>query len=113
MGLTPRMADALQAVTEHVAMHGVMPSRSSLAAKLGCNKTDANRLMLALVERGLLSNVSLGGPLSGFGREGVCVFVPAHVAADLARFCVDNSENVSSVVADAIVLHLDQFGGEQ
>jgi hypothetical protein len=111
MGLTPRMAEALRAITGHVALHGVMPSRSTLAAALGCNKTNATRLMLALVERGELNSVTRGGPLAGFGREGVSVFVPAHVAAELAAFCVKNSEKITAVVADAIALHLDQLGG--
>jgi len=55
--------------------------------------------------------VTRGGPLAGFGRDGVSVFVPAHVAAELAAFCVKNSEKVAAVVADAITLHLDQLGG--
>ena len=35
---------------------------------------------------------------------------PAHVAAELAAFCVKNSEKITAVVADAIALHLDQLG---
>ena len=112
MGLTPRMAECLRAITEHVALHGAMPSRRTLAALLGCNATNATRLAHALIERGELSSMTPGGPLSGFGRDGVAVFVPAHVAAALAAFCVAHSEKLTAVVADAIVLHIDQLGGD-
>ncbi|MGC2780701.1 MAG: hypothetical protein WA418_34200, partial [Bradyrhizobium sp.] len=71
VGLTPRMAEALRAITEHVALHGVMPSRRLLAAKLGRNPNNANRLIHALIERGELSAMTPGGPLSGFGHQGV------------------------------------------
>lgn len=108
-GLTKRMREALEAITAHVAAHGVMPSRSSLAACLGCNRNNANRLMGALVERGEVNSVSTGGALAGFGRDGVAVFVPSHIAAQLAAFCLSNSERISAVVADAITLHIDQI----
>jgi hypothetical protein len=107
--LTKRMKEALDAITQHVALHGAMPSRSSLAASIGCNRNNANRLMGSLVERGEVNSVSTGGALAGFGGEGVAIFVPAHVAAQLAAFCLANSERVSAVVADAISLHLDQM----
>jgi DNA-binding transcriptional regulator YhcF (GntR family) len=107
--LTKRMLEALQAITAHVAAHGVMPSRRSLAAALGCNRNNANRLMGSLVERGEVNSVSTGGALSGFGRDGVAVFVPSHIAAQLAAFCLANSEKIGAVVADAIALHLDQL----
>lgn len=109
--LTQRMKDALDAITAHVALHGVMPSRSSLAAAIGCNRNNANRLIGSLVERGEVNSVSTGGALAGFGRDGVSVFVPSHIAAALAGFCHANSEKVSAVVADAITLHLDQCEG--
>lgn len=108
IGLTARMKVALEAITSHVAMHGVMPSRSSLAATLGCGKNNANRLMQSLVERGEVNSVSTGGALSGFGRDGVAIFVPSHIAAQLAAYCLTDSERVGDVVADAILLHLDQ-----
>lgn len=109
VGLTKRMKDALEAITAHVAIHGVMPSRSMLAAALGCNRNNANRLMGALVERGEVNSVSTGGALSGFGRDGVAIFVPSHVAAHLAAFCLANTEKIGAVVADAIELHIDQL----
>lgn len=109
MGLTPRMKDALDAITRHVALHGVMPSRSSLASALGCNKTNAVRLIGSLIERGEVNSLTPGGPLSGFGRDGIAVLVPAHIAAPLAMYCADNSERIAAVVADAITLHLDQL----
>ncbi|BAL77060.1 LexA family protein [Bradyrhizobium cosmicum] len=112
MGLTSRQAAALAAITEHVALHGVMPSRRTLAKALGCNPNNAARLARALVERGELNAVSQGGALSGFGSTGVAVFVPPHLAALLAAFCVENGERLTSVVADAIALHLDELGGE-
>jgi DNA-binding transcriptional regulator YhcF (GntR family) len=107
------MKDALQAITAHVAMHGVMPSRRSLATALGCNPNNANRLMGSLVERGEVNSVSTGGALSGFGRDGVAVFVPSHIAAQLAAFCLANSEKIGAVVADAITLHLDHCESQQ
>jgi hypothetical protein len=108
IGLTKRMKAALEAITSRVAMHGAMPSRSMLAQALGCNRNNANRLMGSLVERGEVNSVSTGGALSGFGRDGIAIFVPAHVAAHLAAFCLVNQERISAVVADAITLHLDQ-----
>jgi DNA-binding transcriptional regulator YhcF (GntR family) len=109
--LTRRMKEALEAIMAHVANHGAMPSRSSLAAAIGCNRNNANRLMGSLVERGEVNSVSTGGALAGFGRDGVAIFVPPHIAAQLAAFCLANSEKISAVVADAITLHLDQFEG--
>src|SRR5882724_1509415 len=110
MGLTTRMKDALEAITAHVALHGIMPSRSMLAAALGCHKNNANRLMASLVERGEVASLTPGGPLSGFGGGGVAVFIAPHLAARLAAFCAANSEKITAVVADAIVLHLDEMG---
>jgi SOS-response transcriptional repressor LexA len=109
MGLTLRMREALKAITEHVALHGVMPSRRVLAERLGCNATNASRLIHSLVERGELSSLTPGGPLSGFGHQGVAVMVPAHVAASLAAFCLAQGERLTSVTADAIALHIDQL----
>lgn len=112
MGLTSRQAAALVAITEHVALHGVMPSRRTLAKALNCNPNNAARLAHGLVERGEVCAVSKGGALSGFGSAGVAVFIPPHLAAQLAAFCIDNSERLTSVVADAVALHLDALGGE-
>lgn len=110
MGLTPRMKAALDAITLHVSLHGVMPSRSVLASAMGCSKNNAQRLIAGLVERDELNTVTRGGALSGFGGAGVAVFVPAHLAAALATFCAANAERIPAVVADAISLHLDQLG---
>jgi DNA-binding transcriptional regulator YhcF (GntR family) len=107
--LTQRLKETLEAITRYVALHGVMPSRRALAACMGCAPNNANRLMHSLVERGELNSVSTGGALSGFGRDGVAVFVPSHIAASLAEFCLANSERIGAVVADAITLHLDQM----
>lgn len=111
MGLTPRMKAALEAITVHVSLHGVMPSRRSLAIALNCKPNNANRLMGSLIERGEINSLTPGGALTGFGRDGVAVFIPAHMAAQLASFCAANSEKITAVVADAIALHLDQLGG--
>ncbi len=111
MGLTERQRDALAAITEFAARHGVMPSRRQLATALGCNPNNANRLIAGLVERGMLNSISPGGMLSGFGSEGVAVFIPAHVAAALAAYCAANGERVPAVVADAVTLHLDAVAG--
>lgn len=111
MGLTPRMKAALDAIVTHVGLHGVMPSRSMLASALACNKNNANRLMTSLVERGEINSLTPGGALTGFGSAGIAVFIPAHLAAQLAGFCAINSEKITAVVADAIALHLDQLDG--
>lgn len=112
MGLTARMRDALAAITEFVARHGAMPSRSLLAEAMGCNKNNANRLMQGLVERGELSTTSRGGALAGFGRAGVLVSIRPHIAARLAAYCAANGERVTGVADDAIELHLDQLQGD-
>jgi hypothetical protein len=39
----------------------------------------------------------------------VAVFIPSHIAAQLAAFCLENSERIAAVVADAVALHLDQM----
>lgn len=111
MGLTQRQTETLKAITEYVACHGVMPSRRALAAHIQRAPNSANQQMQALVERGELNTITPGGALSGFGREGVAVFIPSHIAAILAAFCLEHSEKVTAVVADAIVLHLDQARG--
>lgn len=111
MGLTARQAEALQAITAFVGRHGVMPSRSQLAMSIGCNKTGAVQLITRLVERGEVSSLTPGGPLSGFGRGSVAVLLPPHIAAKLSDYCAQNGERVPAVVADAIVLHLDALAG--
>lgn len=111
MGLTARQNEALHQIVAHVGRHGIMPSRRMLAAELHCQPNNANRLMTALVERGEVNAISPGGALTGFGRDGVAVFIPAHIAADLANYCATHGEKVVAFVADAIVLHLDQIGG--
>lgn len=108
--MTPRMKQALEAITVHVGLHGVMPSRAMLASALACNKNNANRLMQSLVERGEINSMTPGGALTGFGRDGVAIFIPTHLAAQLASFCATNSEKVQAVVVDAIALHLDHLG---
>lgn len=111
MGLTARQNEALQQIVAHVGRHGILPSRRMLAAELHCQPNNANRLMASLVERGELNAMTPGGPLTGFGRDGVAVFVPAHIAADLANYCAVHGEKVVAVVADAIALHLDHLAG--
>ncbi|MBN8987448.1 MAG: ABC transporter permease [Rhizobiales bacterium] len=111
MGLTARQKAALDAITAHVGRHGVMPSRSTLAEAMGCSKNNAARLIQGLVARDELNTVTRGGALSGFGGAGVSVFVPAYLAAQLAAFCAANAERIPAVVADAIMLHLDQLAG--
>lgn len=61
MGLTPRMKAALEAITVHVSLHGVMPSRRSLAIALDCKPNNANRLMGSLIERGEINSLTPGG----------------------------------------------------
>jgi hypothetical protein len=112
IGLTQRMREALAAIIGYVGCHGVLPSRASLAQALGCSKNNANRLMASLVERGELASYGRGGPLAGFGSDGVAVFVPPDVAARLAAFCAGRDERVPAVVADAVMLHLDELEGE-
>lgn len=109
VGLTVKQAAALDAITVFVGRHGVMPSRRQLAAELGCGVDNAQQLITRLIERRHLSTLTAGGQLSGFGQDGVAVFVPAHLAAQLAAFCAARSERVTAVVADAIALHLDQL----
>ncbi len=107
MGLTAKQRVALDAVVLHVALHGAMPSRAVLAAQLGCNKNNAQRLITQLIIRAELHSASPGGVLAGFGSAGVAVYVPSDIAARLARYCAANGERVPAVVADAIALHLD------
>lgn len=93
VGLTEAQANALAAITAFVGRHGAMPSRTQLAAELGCGHNNAQQMITRLIERGHLSTATPGGLLAGFGRDGVLVSVPAHVAAR------------------AITLHLDQVEG--
>lgn len=111
MGLTARMRATLDAITAYVARHGVMPSRRTLAAAMETSLNNSTRLTMSLIERGELNTATPGGVLTGFGSEGVAVFIPAHLASQLAAFCANNSERVTAVVADAVALHLDQMGG--
>ncbi|MGY3527716.1 ABC transporter permease [Bradyrhizobium sp. USDA 4452] len=111
MGLTRRMVDALAAITEFVGRHGAMPSRRTLAEAMRCSPNNANRLMQGLVERGELSTVSQGGPLAGFGREGVLISVRPHTAARLAAFALATGDRMTAVADDAINLHIDQAEG--
>lgn len=111
VGLTAKQKETLDAITAFVGRHGAMPSRRQLAAELGCSPNNATQLITRLIERRLVSTVTPGGALSGFGGEGVSVFVPAHLVAQVAVYCADNAERVSAVVADAIALHLDQLAG--
>lgn len=117
MGLTERQAQALAAVTRLCAELGRMPSRSELATDLGCAKNNAVRLIDALVDRGELVATRPHGPLAGFGSrlDPVAVVLPEGVGAAIAAFCAARGERVANVVADAIVLHLDQvhLGGDE
>lgn len=112
MGLTARQKQALDAITQHVAAHGVMPSLSSLAAAVGVNKTSAARLVAGLVTRDAISVDAETGAIFGFGRGGrgsIAVTVPPHLAAQLASFSIAQGDSVLSIATDAVALHLDQF----
>ncbi|MFC0243658.1 MULTISPECIES: ABC transporter permease [Rhodopseudomonas] len=113
MGLTERQSLALEAVTKLCGEHGRMPSRSEVARELGCAKNNAVRLIDALVERGELVASAPHGPLAGFGDRcnPVAVVLPEFVSREVAAFCAAHGERVANVVADAIVLHLDQLKG--
>ena len=111
MGLTERQREALVFITAYVGRHGIMPSRRTLAAEMGCSRNNAVRLMHGLAERGELNSLSPGGPVTGFGCGGVLVSVPPDVAAHLAQFCSLRGERLQNVVADAITIHLDELGG--
>lgn len=113
MGLTQRMRDTLDAITAFVARHGQMPSRRTLAVAMDTSLNNSTRLTMSLIERGELNTATPGGVLTGFGSEGVAVFIPAHLASQLAAFCAEHSEKITAVVADAIVLHLDQAGEDE
>lgn len=105
--MTKAMKRALDTVIGFVGRHGHMPSLSMLAGELGCNRTNARRLVTSLTERGALSR--FGRADLAMGSGGVAVIIPAHLAASLARFCSQHQESISAVVSDAIMLHLDQL----
>lgn len=104
MGLTAAQARCLDAVIHHVELHGVTPSFGALANSLDCNKSNVQRYVTALIERGHLERAAGGGialPLS----------LPPYLARRLAGFCRARGENIPSVMHDAISLHLDALAG--
>lgn len=107
IGITDKQRRCLNVIINSVALHGAAPSIRSLADALGCNPSNACRLVNCLIERGMLSRMPDGSLALGSG--GVMVNVPRDVAAKLARFCQDSDERISEVVADAILLHLDDI----
>jgi DNA-binding IclR family transcriptional regulator len=110
IGLTGTMKDALDVIVALIGRHGVPPSLELLAAELGCGKSNAQRLVDALHERGAITRSARG--LIALGSGGVAVVVPADVAAGLAVYCAAHDERISAVVADALLLHLDALGQE-
>jgi len=107
MGLTEQMKLVFDAIVGFVGRHGATPSLESLAGELGCGKSNAERFVAALHERGHITRSARGAIALGSG--GVSVVIPADIAAKLAQFCAKNNECISAVVADAVVLHLDSL----
>jgi hypothetical protein len=105
--MTASMKRALEAILSFVSLHGATPSIQGLASQLGCARSNANRLLNCLHERG---HITRGSQFLALGGGGVAVIVPADIAAKLATFCKGNGESISAVTADAIVLHLDSLG---
>lgn len=105
--LTQRMSGALIAVNAFVAEHGRMPSARELAEKIDTGKGNAQRIVNCMVERGHLVRVGSGTRSSIAFGGGVLIGVPANVAAQLASFARCTGESVSSIVSDAITLHID------
>jgi DNA-binding transcriptional MocR family regulator len=105
IGLTATMKDALDVIVGFIGRHGVAPSLEILAAELGCGKSNAQRVVDRLHERGAITRSPRG--LIALGSGGVSVVVPADLAAKLAAYCAAQGEPVSAVVADALLLHLD------
>jgi hypothetical protein len=105
IGLTAAMKDALDVIVGFIGRHGAAPSLELLAAELGCGKSNAQRLVDSLHERGAITRSARG--LIALGSGGVSVVVPADVAARLAVYCAAHGEPLAAVVADALLLHLD------
>lgn len=108
VGLTEAMAKALAAFNVFVAANGRPPSVAQMAEALRTSNGNAARLVDCLIERGSLVRIAGNNRTSqlGFGG-GILVGIPAETAAQLAAFALKSGDSVSSIVADAIALHID------
>lgn len=129
MGLTKRQADCLDAIRSYIDKHGFSPSYSDLCRLLGCkSKSTVTRLLERLQERGYVQctpnrgrslrlttpcRVSHPPPFTGEGNHaqhgGGGAPPTPDLQARLARYCAESGEADRDVIADAVLLHLDEI----
>lgn len=107
-GLTELETRALTAISAGLSV-GQCPTRAELADLLGIgNKSNAQRLIESLINKGHLVRLRYRAKGLALASGGGTPELSAPVAAALADFCTRRGEAPDAVIADAIMLHIDQ-----
>ena len=106
-GLTPRQATVLAVIRDHIASNGHAPSYREIAAATGVRNPSAVSGMLdRLRQRGCVDwTPGRGRSLRLVTDDGL----PATIAARLDRHCALTGDRPADVIADAVLLHLDEL----
>lgn len=111
MGLTQRQGDVLAFVRAYVASKGRPPALREIAAGIGIRSIGRiHELLCALETRGHIK--TLAGKTRSLvliSRSPDSFVLPPNVQAELDRFCTTTGEQQAAVVADAVMLHLDEL----
>jgi hypothetical protein len=123
MGLTARQRDALDFIARTIAQQRVPPSFAEIRDHLGCrSKSQVHALLAALKARGHIDfmprrarSIALVEPgaapadAAAAPADAAASLLPPRLRGALAAFCARRGEDPLSVIADAVVLHLDGF----
>jgi SOS-response transcriptional repressor LexA len=113
MSLTPRQAQAFEAIKAFNAAHGRTPTFRELANALGLNSLSSiRRLLDGLQERGYITrmlrrahSITIADG-TGLGPP----WLPPALRANLDAYCRLAGEDPAGVIEDAVKLHLDAIG---
>lgn len=109
MGLTQRQAECPDFITGHILLAGESPTQAEIADGIGtASMGHVQQLLRALKERGFLA-WQPGKPRSITLTRGGPISLAPELLIQLDAFCAERGEDRDAVVADALVIHLDQL----
>jgi len=114
LGLTPQMKSVLDCIIRYTAARGYSPTFQEIADALGIRaKSAVHRRVHALKERGYIDLVpDKNRSIAVLTNVSEAFTLPPATLNKLHKFCLATGENPAAVVADAVLLHLDELALE-
>lgn len=113
VGLTPHQKQTLDFLRAYKAEHAVFPTFSEIAAHVGAKSNSrVSEILVALAERGYIRRLpNKARAIELIDIESAGASLPPHIEARLRSYCAERGEHPADVIADAVVLHLDEVEG--